>query len=581
MRMIKTHLLTLHAKWPYKRQTPSESMTWKNTQFFLNDLKTDADFMVVYDEPDGSFLTHIPKERRILFISEPPSIKEYKKTYLEQFGIVCTPQKIIGLNNHTKQIIGQLCLPWHYGVAHSHRFSEYETYDSLSSMQVPKKNNKISTMISSKVMNNHHRQRIHTTQFLKQELGDEFHLLGRGYNEIDDKAEGIAPYAFHLVCENNDVPHFWTEKLADAYLGWSFPIFSGCDNIKEYFPENSFVQVDLSKPEKVLQQIRDILDTPNFYESRQSFIEKARNLILNDYNLFAVVNNIIENYEGDSDYMLNSAEKIEPQTPRYNLMEKFVRGILKRGLKVINRLKNMHYHLPIYFKIANRNINFFTDYHDNLGQVAHTRGYYGQRGQDYFLDQKIFNGRPTGFYLDIGANDPKELSNTLYFEEQGWTGLAFEPQERFRNKWKTERKTPCLEYLLGATEGEEVTFVEYDTNEWQNALSGVEGFALEEGKNIENVASKRMRLTKRALGNILKEQGVTHVDFMSLDVEGYEYEVLQGINFEEVRIDVIVVENDRTHMGDQFLRTYIKSKGYNHVARLSGDDVFTRIGADL
>ena len=188
----------------------------------------------------------------------------------------------------------------------------------------------------------------------------------------------------------------------------------------------------------------------------------------------------------------------------------------------------------------------------------------------------MFSGKSEGTFLDVGANDPKELSNTLFFEEKGWTGLAFEPQERFRNKWKSDRKTKCLPHLLGANDGEEVTFVEYDTDDWQNALSGVEGFALEEGVNVENMPKKRTTLTKRRLDNILIEQNLTDIDFMSLDVEGFEMEVLQGIDFSKINIDVIIVENDRTHFGDKGLRHFIKKQGYKHIARLSGDDVFKK-----
>src|SRR5688572_11521435 len=99
-------------------------------------------------------------------------------------------------------MVSQLALPWHYGVKHSQRFNGYKTYDVLKSMKPSPKKNEISVMISTKAQNEHHRQRIETAHFLKKKLGDKFHLLGRGFSEVDDKAEGIDPYAFHLVCEN-------------------------------------------------------------------------------------------------------------------------------------------------------------------------------------------------------------------------------------------------------------------------------------------------------------------------------------------------------------------------------------------
>ena len=68
-------------------------------------------------------------------------------------------------------------------------------------------------------------------------------LFGRGFKEIGDKADVIGPYRYHLVLENSACPHFWTEKLADAYLGYCLPIFSGCANVVDYFPPDSLVRL--------------------------------------------------------------------------------------------------------------------------------------------------------------------------------------------------------------------------------------------------------------------------------------------------------------------------------------------------
>lgn len=568
-------LSTLHEKWPYSRQTPGESMMWGESRFVLNEASAKADFLVVYDEPHKAFKTTLPQERRLLVISEPPSIKQYTPDYLHQFGTIITPQRIGTISPEIRQIVSQLSLPWHYGVAHTHRFSGYKTYDELGTMPPPEKKYAVSAMISNKTLNAHHRQRIETARFLKEKLGDQFHLFGRGYKEVDDKAEGIDSFAFHLVCENNDVAHFWTEKLADAYLGWSFPLFSGCANLGDYFPEDSFMAVDLSRPERVLEQIEVLLADPEFYESRLPAIKKARDLVLNRYNLFAMLDDTIKQHAWSAP-TAGAPHTLIPQTPKRTLAHRIRDKIRRLAHKVIYRLKNLPPLLPWYFKLVNKNPGFYADYYDKAGKKAMMIGYYGQRGQDWFVDQKIFKGKENGVFLDVGANDPKELSNTLYFEQKGWTGLAFEPQERFRTRWRDERQTPCLPHLLGANDGEIVTFLEYDTDDWQNALSGVEGYALESGINIDSIKKHRKNVTKRRLDSVLREHNITHADFLSLDVEGFEMEVLQGINFDDIDIDVIVVENDRSHLGDNHLRRFIKSKGYDHIARLSGDDVFKK-----
>ncbi len=111
------------------------------------------------------------------------------------------------------------------------------------------------------------------------------------------------------------------------------------------------------------------------------------------------------------------------------------------------------------------NENFIKEYVDR-------KKYYSQFGQDIFLDKIVFQGKREGFFIDIGANHPKNLSNTLFFEELGWKGIAFEPQSRLCELWK-ERKTKCYNYALGDKECEiEFAEIEGDSDP-DGTLAGV------------------------------------------------------------------------------------------------------------
>lgn len=79
------------------------------------------------------------------------------------------------------------------------------------------------------------------------------------------------------------------------------------------------------------------------------------------------------------------------------------------------------------------------------------------------------------------------------------------------------------------------------------------------------------------LKDIMEERGITHVDFMSLDVEGVELEALQGIDFDKVTIDYIAVENDKNSIRAEKVREYLIDKGYVMIARLWIDDIWTCI----
>jgi FkbM family methyltransferase len=202
-------------------------------------------------------------------------------------------------------------------------------------------------------------------------------------------------------------------------------------------------------------------------------------------------------------------------------------------------------------------------FYDN-GLLAQQKrdGYYSQCGQDFFLYSILFHYKNEGFFLDIGGNNPIFLSNTYFFEKQGWKGYAFEPQSSLCELWKKERKTPCFPFAVGEIESE-ISFTQC-TDDY---MSGVTGYTDTEGTVI--------KVKQIVLKDWLKSNQITKVDFISIDVEGYEMNVLKGIDFSKVDIKCIVIENNRDNgYPNQKIRKFIEEQGYVLVARLSIDDVF-------
>ena len=108
---------------------------------------------------------------------------------------------------------------------------------------------------------------------------------GRGVRDLAAKWEGLLPYRYSVVLENGVLPDYWTEKLADAILAWSVPIYCGATNIRSYFPADVMEAVDLDSPAEAADKIRRLVESDD-YERRLPALEEARRRILDRHNVF-------------------------------------------------------------------------------------------------------------------------------------------------------------------------------------------------------------------------------------------------------------------------------------------------------
>jgi hypothetical protein len=266
----------------YLRRFPNREPIWGNCQFIFDPDCREYDWLVVYDDLPRNRKSEelaCSSENTLLLTGEPSSITYYGKSFLKQFGHVLTSQEPSALQ-HPNAIRRQAGLLWYYGGSDARG-----TYDSLVATPPPQKSKLLSTVCSTKAMRHTlHSQRLHFTKQLMADL-PELDVFGYGMGKLDNKADAIDPYRYHLVIENHSCPHHWTEKLADAYLGYSLPIYFGCTNLDEYFPEESYVWIDIRNYETALAQIRSLLAS-DAYEKRLPAIIGARRLLMEKYSTF-------------------------------------------------------------------------------------------------------------------------------------------------------------------------------------------------------------------------------------------------------------------------------------------------------
>lgn len=294
MDRIRVKFLENYSVKAWLRQFPSGSPCWSHCDFLFDVESSAYDWLVVYNDFPASHCWEdlsCDPNKTILVTMEPPSIKSYGKFYSKQFNYVLTAQPAWALP-HKNRIFSQTALQWFYGRSDK----EMVSYDELKSSPALRKNKNLSTVCSTKQQRHTlHNRRYRFTQELKSRI-PEMDIYGHGVIEMDDKAEALAPYRYHLAIENYIGLHHWTEKLADVFLGCALPLYCGCPNAADYFPEESFIQIDISdvadSSEIIKKAIRD-----NEYEKRLPYILEARRRVMEDYNMFAVLSHLIESLE--------------------------------------------------------------------------------------------------------------------------------------------------------------------------------------------------------------------------------------------------------------------------------------------
>lgn len=277
--------------WPIERQTPKHLGIWDDCHFIINQAVEKCDYWVVYENLIEPEETLCPKENTILVTAEPPTLGKYKTLFVRQFATVFTCHRDI---KHTNPVFCQQGLPWHIGRRQKNHvnLSWSKDYDELISIAPVVKDKEISVISSSKDGSSGHRQRLEFVRDLKNHFGNRIDVFGRGLNEVEDKWDALARYRYHVALENCTVEDYWSEKLSDAYLARCYPIYWGCPNIEKYFHPSALTQIDITQPERAVQKIEAVIKS-KIYETAQKAIETARSDVLNKYNIFPMIADVI------------------------------------------------------------------------------------------------------------------------------------------------------------------------------------------------------------------------------------------------------------------------------------------------
>ena len=201
--------------------------------------------------------------------------------------------------------------------------------------------------------------------------------------------------------------------------------------------------------------------------------------------------------------------------------------------------------------------------------------YYSQIRQDEFLNEVVFNNKKNGYFIDIGAHNGQTFSNSLFFElNNNWEGICIEPNPNVFKELNSFRKSINLNVCIGESD-KTVKFTQIEG--YAEMLSGIsekydEKHIQRIERDLKNKGGKRNEIDVKMikLGSIenLKNK---QIDFVSIDTEGNEFDIISSINFREFDIKTIVVENNYS---DSRIKKYLLEFDYIPLIKLEFDEVY-------
>jgi hypothetical protein len=200
------------------------------------------------------------------------------------------------------------------------------------------------------------------------------------------------------------------------------------------------------------------------------------------------------------------------------------------------------------------------------GSIDYRQLSYSQEGEDLIL-AALFDlelSKMPGFYVDVGAYHPQRFSNTLLFYMNGWSGINIDAAPGSMLAFQRERPRDInVEAAVGEAD-KALTFYEFN----EAALSSFCRERVPMGYHGWTIVRERA-LTTKTLAHLLEQHlppGKV-IDFMTVDVEGLDLQVLRSNDWARFRPAVVLVEDDEAIRSNRFwdssISSYMSQQGYN------------------
>ena len=191
--------------------------------------------------------------------------------------------------------------------------------------------------------------------------------------------------------------------------------------------------------------------------------------------------------------------------------------------------------------------------------------FYSQFGQDKWIIGVVFPGVKNGYFVDVGSADGILYSNSKALEDLGWTGVAIDP---FPTNWSA-RKCLLFREVVSSRKGDTVEF----------RLAGEVGGIVDTLGRYRAETDKvpTVRLTTTTIADVLERaRAPRYIHYVSLDVEGAEYDVLQAFPFSTHEVGAFTIEHNQEEPKRTLIRSLLEAKGYRFVRQQVVEDWFVK-----
>jgi len=186
---------------------------------------------------------------------------------------------------------------------------------------------------------------------------------------------------------------------------------------------------------------------------------------------------------------------------------------------------------------------------------------------------KFYNNKEDGFFIEIGASDGLELSNTYLLETKyKWKGICCEPiPTKFEKLVKNRPNSICYKEAVYNQSG---LILQFDISNSYDLLSGISEHIDRYKSTVDNNKTTIHVETISLLDVLKKSNAPSFIEYMSLDTEGSEFEILKNFDFEKYTFGLIDVEHNFMEPRRTEIRNLLLSKGYIYKGENNWDDMY-------